>query len=111
MKLLKFSFAIDDKYSIMKELLRKLIFFEREKPMKVSRIIEAKSVTHAYYGWHNELQLTVDGGELKIKLDESSLRAIATVLNNKIAEQDEEKAVEAKRLAAEQEEQTESEAV
>ena len=78
--------------------------------MKVSRIIEAKAVTHAYYGWHNELQLTVDGGELKIKLDESSLRAIATVLNNKIAEQDEEKAEEARKLAAEPEE-AESETV
>jgi hypothetical protein len=72
--------------------------------MKVSKIIEAKSVSHAYYGWHNELQLTVDGGELKIKLDESSLRAIASVLNNKIAEQEEEKAEEAKVIAAKKEE-------
>ncbi len=72
--------------------------------MKVSRIIEAKSVSHVYYGWHNELQLTVDGGELKIKLDESSLRAMASVLNDKIAEQDEEKAEEARELAAEKEE-------
>jgi len=79
--------------------------------MKVSRIIEAKTVSHAYYGWHNDLQLTVDGGELKIKLDESSLRAIANVLNNKIAEQDKEKAEEAAKLATELEEQTESEAV
>ena len=79
--------------------------------MKVSRIIEAKAVTHAYYGWHNELQLTVDGGELKIKLDESSLRAVANVLNNKIEEQDKEKAEEAAKIAAELEEQTESEAV
>ncbi len=79
--------------------------------VKVSRVIEAKGVSHVYYGWHNELQLTVEGGELKISLDESSLRAIAQVVNNKIAEQDEEKAEEAKRLAAEQEEQTESEAV
>jgi len=72
--------------------------------MKVSKIIEAKSVSHAYYGWHNELQLTVDGGELKIKLDESSLRAIASVLNNKIEEQEKEKEEEAKELAAEKEE-------
>ena len=72
--------------------------------MKVSKIIEAKSVSHAYCGWHNELQLTVDGGELKIKLDESSLRAIANVLNNKIAEQDKEKAEAAAELAAEKEE-------
>ena len=79
--------------------------------MKVSRIIEAKTVSHAYYGWHNDLQLTVDGGELKIKLDESSLRAIANVLNNKIAEQDKEKVEEAAKLATELEEQTESEAV
>ena len=79
--------------------------------MKVSRIIEAKAVTHAYYGWHNELQLTVDGGELKIKLDESSLRAVANVLNNKIEEQDKDKAEEAAKVAAELEEQTESEAV
>jgi|TARA_R110000822_G_scaffold93003_5_gene214315 hypothetical protein len=93
----------------MKELLRKLIFFEREKPMKVSRIIEAKTVTHAYYGWHNELQLTVDGGELKIKLDESSLRAVANVLNNKIAEQDEEKAEAAAEKLKEAEEPLEAE--
>jgi|TARA_R110000764_G_scaffold91698_1_gene174871 hypothetical protein len=79
--------------------------------MKVSRIIEAKAVTHAYYGWHNELQLTVDGGELKIKLDESSLRAVANVLNNKIEEQDKDKAEEAAKVAAELEEQTEPEAV
>jgi len=71
--------------------------------MKVSRVIEAKSVSHVYYGWHNELQLTVEGGELKITLDESSLRAIAQVCNKKIAEQDEEKAEEAKKLAAEKE--------
>ena len=42
--------------------------------MKVSRIIEAKAVTHAYYGWHNELQLTVDGGELKIKLNRKQFK-------------------------------------
>ena len=71
--------------------------------VKVSRVIEAKGVNHVYYGWHNELQLTVEGGELKISLDESSLRAIAQVVNNKIAEQDEEKAEEARKLAAEPE--------
>ena len=79
--------------------------------VQVSRVIEAKGVSHVYYGWHNELQLTVEGGELKISLDESSLRAIAQVVNNKIAEQDKEKAEEAAKLAAELEEQTESEAV
>ena len=73
--------------------------------MKVSRIIEAKSVSHAYYGWHDELQLTVDGGELKIKLDESSLRAIASVLNEKIKSQEEEKAEQAKELAAKMQQQ------
>ena len=67
--------------------------------VQVSRVIEAKGVSHVYYGWHNELQLTVEGGELKISLDESSLRAIAQVVNNKIAEQDEEKAEEARKLA------------
>ena len=71
--------------------------------MKVSRVIEAKSVTNVYMGWRNELQLTVEGGELKIQVDESSLRAIAQVVNNKIAEQDEEKAEEARKLAAEPE--------
>ena len=71
--------------------------------VKVSRVIEAKNVSHVYYGWHNELQLTVEGGELKIQVDESSLRAIAQVCNKKIAEQDEEKAEEARKLAAEPE--------
>jgi len=71
--------------------------------VKVSRVIEAKNISHVYYGWHNELQLTVEGGELKIQVDESSLRAIAQVVNNKIAEQDEEKAEEARKLAAEPE--------
>ena len=79
--------------------------------MKVSRVIEAKSVTTAYIGWRNTLQLTVDGGELNITLDESSLRSIANVLNNKIEEQDKDKAEEAAKVAAELEEQTESEAV
>jgi len=71
--------------------------------VKVSRVIEAKNISHVYYGWHNELQLTVEGGELKLQVDESSLRAIAQVVNNKIAEQDEEKAEEARKLAAEPE--------
>jgi|TARA_R110000851_G_scaffold35256_1_gene92842 hypothetical protein len=71
--------------------------------VKVSRVIEAKNISHVYYGWHNELQLTVEGGELKIQVDESSLRAIAQVCNKKIAEQDEEKAEEARKLAAEPE--------
>jgi hypothetical protein len=69
--------------------------------VKVSRVIEAKNVSHVYYGWHNELQLTVEGGELKIALDESSLRALAQVINNKIAEQDKEKAEAAAEAAAE----------
>ena len=60
--------------------------------VKVSRVIEAKNVSHVYMGWSDELKLTVEGGQLDIKLDESSLRAIAQVCNNKIAEQDEEKA-------------------
>jgi ribosomal protein S20 len=45
--------------------------------------------------------LTVEGGELCIALDESSLRAIAKVVNNKIAEQDEEKAEAVAEAAAE----------
>jgi len=69
--------------------------------VKVSRVIEAKNISHVYYGWHNELQLTVEGGELKIQVDESSLRAIAQVVNNKIAEQDTEKAEAAAEAAAE----------
>ena len=69
--------------------------------VKVSRVIEAKNVSHVYYGWHNELQLTVEGGELKIQVDESSLRAIAQVVNNKIAEQDKEKAEAAAEAVAE----------
>ena len=56
--------------------------------MKVSRVIEAKSVTNVYMGWRNELQLTVEGGQLNIK----------------------EKAEEARKLAAEPEE-AESETV
>ena len=71
--------------------------------VQVSRVIEAKNVSHAYVGWSNELKLTVEGGQLNIELDESSIRSIANVLNNKIAEQDEEKAEEARKLAAEPE--------
>jgi hypothetical protein len=77
-------------------------YFEKREAMKVSRVIEAKGVSHAYVGWSNELKLTVEGGEIVIGLDESSLRAIAQVCNNKIAEQDEEKAAEAM-LAAKKE--------
>ena len=69
--------------------------------VKVSRVIEAKNVSHVYMGWSDELKLTVEGGQLDIKLDESSLRAIAQVVNNKIAEQDEEKAEAARKLAEE----------
>tara|TARA_R110000751_G_scaffold2686_1_gene14330 strand:+ start:54 stop:305 length:252 start_codon:yes stop_codon:yes gene_type:complete len=76
--------------------------------VKVSRVIEAKNVSHVYYGWHNELQLTVEGGELKIQMDESSLRAIAQVVNNKIAEQDKEKAEAAAEKLKELEEANEA---
>jgi len=58
--------------------------------MKVSQIIEAKSVTNVFYGWSDELQLTVEGGQINLKLNEASLRDIAKVLNSKITEQDEE---------------------
>ena len=34
--------------------------------VKVSRVIEAKNVSHVYYGWSNELKLTVEGGEVVI---------------------------------------------
>ena len=71
--------------------------------MKVSRVIEAKSVTTIYMGWRNELQLTVEGGELHIAMDEGSIRNLANVLNNKIEELDKEKAEEAKKLSAEKE--------
>jgi ABC-type molybdate transport system ATPase subunit len=71
--------------------------------MKVSRVIEAKSVTSAYIGWRNTLQLVVDGGELNITLDEGSMRSIANVLNNKIAELEEEKAEAAAEATAEKE--------
>ena len=77
--------------------------------MKVSRVIEAKSVTNVYYNWGDELQLTVEGGQLNIKMDEGSLRRLANVLNDKIGDQDEEKAEEARKLAAEKEEEAESE--
>ena len=69
--------------------------------MKVSQVIEAKNVSHVYMGWSNELKLSVEGGEVVIALDESSLRAIAKVCNNKIAEQDTEKAEAAAAAAAE----------
>ena len=69
--------------------------------VKVSRVIEAKNVSHVYIGWSNDLKLTVEGGEVVIALDESSLRAIAQVVNNKITEQDEEKAEAASKLAEE----------
>ena len=71
--------------------------------MKVSQVIEAKSVTNIYMGWRNELQLTVEGGQLNIEMDESSLRSLATIINDKIAEQDEEKAEAAQKLSAEKE--------
>ena len=69
--------------------------------VKVSRVIEAKNVSHVYIGWSNELKLTVEGGQLNIEMDESSLRSLATVVNNKIAEQDEEKAEEARKRVEE----------
>ena len=69
--------------------------------MKVSRVIEAKNVSHVYVGWSNELKLTVEGGELHIAMDESSIRNLANVLNDKIEEQDKEKAEEAAEKAAE----------
>jgi hypothetical protein len=71
--------------------------------MEVSRVIEAKNVTAIYMGWSNNLKLTVEGGQLNIEMDESSLRSLATIINDKIAEQDEEKAEAAQKLSAEKE--------
>jgi hypothetical protein len=72
--------------------------------MKVSQVIEAKNVTNVYYGWSNELQLTVDGGQLNIGLNHSSLRELAKVLNSKITEQDEQaRKEEQEKLEEEQE--------
>ena len=78
--------------------------------MKVARVIEAKSVTNVYMGWRNELQLTVEGGQLNISMDEGSIRNLANVLNAKIEEQDEEKAEEARKLAEAKQEEAELEA-
>ena len=64
--------------------------------MKVSRVIEAKSLSNVYYGWSDELQLTVEGGQVNIKMDKESVRRLANVLNEKIKEQE---AEEAERLA------------
>jgi hypothetical protein len=75
--------------------------------MKVSRVIEAKAVTNVYYGWSNELQLTVEGGQLNIKMDEGSLRRLANVVNEKIAEQDEAAVEKATELAEAKAEETE----
>ena len=69
--------------------------------MKVSRVIEAKSVTNVYMGWRNELQLTVEGGQLNITMDEGSIRSLANVLNEKIKEQEKEAAEAAAEKAAE----------
>jgi len=71
--------------------------------MEVSRVIEAKNVTAIYMGWSNNLKLTVEGGQLNIEMDESSIRNLATIINDKIAEQDEEKAEAARERAAEKE--------
>jgi hypothetical protein len=72
--------------------------------MKVSQVIEAKNVTNAYIGWAGELQLTVDGGQLNIALNHSSLREIAKALNAKIIDQDAEaRREEQEKLEEEQE--------
>jgi hypothetical protein len=71
--------------------------------MKVSQVIEARNVTTVYYGWNNELQLTVDGGQVNLKLNSASLRDIAKVLNEKIAEEDEEARKEKEEQEVEQE--------
>jgi hypothetical protein len=50
------------------------------------------------------LQLTVDGGQLNIGLNHSSLRELAKVLNSKITEQDEQaRKEEQEKLEEEQE--------
>ncbi len=69
--------------------------------IKVSQVIEAKNVSNVYYNWGDELQLTVQGGQLNIKMDEESLRRLANVVNDKIESQDKEKAEEAVKKAAE----------
>lgn len=75
--------------------------------MKVSRVIDAKSLSNVYYSWGDELQLTVDGGQLNIKMDKESIRRLATVLNEKIKSQEEEEAERLAELAAAESEELE----
>ena len=75
--------------------------------MKVSQVIDAKNLSNVYYGWSDELQLTVEGGQLNIKMDKESIRRLATVLNEKIKSQEEEEAERLAELAAAESEELE----
>tara|TARA_R110000824_G_scaffold64977_2_gene169626 strand:+ start:215 stop:472 length:258 start_codon:yes stop_codon:yes gene_type:complete len=83
------------------------MFFEKERLMKVSQVIDAKNLSNVYYGWSDELQLTVEGGQLNIKMDKESIRRLATVLNEKIKSQEEEEAERLAELAAAESEELE----
>ena len=72
--------------------------------MEVKQVINGGKLTGSYVSnWGNEMQLTVDGGEINVKIPEDELRDLANRLNERIATIDkerEEERIEAKEKAA-----------
>jgi hypothetical protein len=71
--------------------------------MKVRQIVEAGSVTSVYLSYTNELELGVDGGEIRISLSEDTMQKIHQRLGEKLTTLAEERLKDAQELLAKNE--------
>ena len=71
--------------------------------MKVRQIVEAGSVTSVYVSYADELELRVDGGEIKISLSEETMKQLHRRLGERLTNLAERRLKDAQELLAENE--------
>ena len=68
--------------------------------MKVRQIVEAGSVTSVYVSYADELELRVDGGEIKISLSEETMKQLHRRLGERLTSLSERRLKDAQELLA-----------
>lgn len=71
--------------------------------MKVRQIVEAGSVTSVYVSYADELELGVEGGEIKISLSEETMKQLHRRLGERLTSLAERRLKDAQELLAENE--------
>ena len=71
--------------------------------MKVRQIVEAGSVTSVYLSYADELELGVDGGQIRISLSEDTMKEMHKRLGEKLTALAERRLKDAQELLAENE--------